>query len=67
MPQFKVGDAVERIAASIRRDLRSGIVICIVPNKSGIDCFNEYVIIFDGKDLAIRYESELRLVKPAQN
>ena len=67
MPQFNVGDQVERIGALIDSPyLRSGVVIRVLRSKDCIDWLTEYVIVFDEKDVAILYETELQLVNPVR-
>ena len=67
MPLFKVGDQVERIGTLVNAPyVRSGVVIRIMPNKAGLELFTEYEISFDEKTVVTLFETQLRLVRAAQ-
>ena len=63
MPKFKVGDRVERIGSLVPQYMRIGVIIRVIPDKSGQDLFNQYDVSF-GDTIATFYETQLRLVKP---
>ena len=65
MARFGVGDTVERIGSLVPQYMRSGIVIRIIPNPQGQDWFTEYEVNFGDTVIATFYETQLRLVKRA--
>jgi len=66
MPKFNVGDEVERTASLAPAYMKKGVVIRVIPDKTGQDHFTEYEVDFGQNTTATFYETELRLVKPAQ-
>jgi len=71
MPNFKVGDRVERVGPLVPEYARSGVVTRVIPNTEGMDWLTEYEVDF-GTRLVTRlaltlYETQLRPVKAAQN
>ncbi len=62
MPRFSVGDRVERIGSLIPGYMRNGVIIRIIPNKFGLDRFTEYEVSFEQNQIAICYETQLRLM-----
>ena len=67
MPQFKVGDEVERIGSLIPPYMRTGVITRVIPNKHGVDWFTEYEVNFDNQLIATFYETQLRLVRAAKD
>jgi hypothetical protein len=67
MPKFKVGDQVERIGALVPQYMRDGVVTQVIPNQDGMDWFTEYEVNFDNRSVAKLYETQLRLVEPANH
>jgi hypothetical protein len=67
MPQFKIGDRVERVGALVPDYMRRGIVVRVIPNKDGGDVFTEYQVNFNDTVIATFYGTQLRLVQSHQN
>jgi hypothetical protein len=65
MPKFKVGDQVERIGSLVPTYMRNGVIIRVVPDEGGVDWLTEYEVNFGDEVIAMFYETQLRLVKPA--
>jgi hypothetical protein len=64
LPQFKIGDHVERIGALVHPPyVQSGVVIRVIPNKDGIDLFTEYEVSFDNNPVVTLFEMQLRLLR----
>ena len=57
MPKFKCGDHVERIGTLVPIYMRNGVVIRVIPNKSGVDWLNEYEVDFGNHLTAKFYET----------
>jgi hypothetical protein len=66
MPNFKVGDHVERIGSLVPEYMKSGVVTRVMPSDQGLDLFNEYEVNFGNNVIAILYESQLQLATTDQ-
>lgn len=64
---LKVGDLVERIGILLPQYMKNGIVIRVIPNKDGLDWFTEYEVNFSNRQIALFYETQLRLLKQSQH
>jgi hypothetical protein len=62
MPQFKVGDRVERAGTLVPQYMKSGTILSVIPSKSGLEWFTEYEVNFGNQIIAIFYETQLRLI-----
>ena len=63
MPKFKVGDQVERIINVLPGPPHVGTVRRVIPNGDDYDMLMEYEVEFKDRQIAIFYETELRLAK----
>jgi hypothetical protein len=61
MPQFKVGDRVERIGTLVPPYMKNGTILTVIPSKSELDWFTEYEVNFGNQIIAVFYETQLRL------
>jgi hypothetical protein len=66
MPQFQIGDFVERMGSFVPEYLRSGVVTNVIPNEE-LDLFTQYEVHFGNQIIATFYEIQLRLVQSNQN
>lgn len=66
MPRFKVGDHVERVGTLVPDYMKNGVVIRVMPNQE-MDWFSQYEVEFGYQQIAIFYETQLRLVKSADD
>jgi len=62
MPNFKIGDRVERIGPLVPEYMRNGTVVRVIPNAYGLELFTEYEVDF-GDRIVKFYQTELRLVE----
>jgi hypothetical protein len=60
MTKFKIGDHVDALVPPY---MRSGAIVQVIPNKSGMDWLTEYQVDFGNKQIATFYETQLRLVR----
>jgi hypothetical protein len=67
MPEFGVGDHVVRIGSLIPAYMKSGVIIRVIPDKDGIDRFTQYEVKVQNEQIVVCYETQLRLVKAAEN
>jgi hypothetical protein len=62
MPQFGIGDHVERICSFVPDYLRGGLVTKVIPHEE-LDLFTQYEVNFGNQIVSMFYEIQLRLVQ----
>jgi hypothetical protein len=63
MPRFKLGDEVERTGTLVPPYMKRGVVVGVIPNKTGQDHFTQYEVDFGNNRTAILYETQLQPTK----
>jgi hypothetical protein len=67
MPLFKVDDRVEKIDGLVSPYAKHGVITRVFPYRIGEFSFTQYEVKMDGGFITTVYETELRLVKAADN